>query len=175
MKVEILENGGRIITAVGLSPSLTARSGKSYEMNKAFPTEDDVQAAHQQLHKMLRTSDAKSVSGVSGCIFISGFVLLLIPIIGWIIGPIFIIAGILSFIFPTTMSGILDREAAEKLRTDVMIRVRNCYHNLTCLYCSTPLTRKNEGFCFYADPEGFDCPFCNGRLIRNGNRLSKLD
>jgi hypothetical protein len=173
MQIEILQTGGRIITVRGLTPIKETEFGEFCEMNEAFPLQEQRNTAEAQLLKMLVAAEAKQFSAFAGCSFIAGLLLFLVPVIGWIIGFIFIIIGVSGLIFPSITYKLFDRDGYTSLKQAISIRVKNCYQNVFCPYCSTFLTKENEGFCFYDDPEGFDCPYCKKRLIRKSSRISK--
>jgi hypothetical protein len=131
-----------------------------------------VEVAERELSKILIRHRVKQHFIASGCLFVLGFVLLIVPVVGWIMGIVLVIGGALGMIFPAAAYSILSRQEYEALLRPVSYRVRNCYVDVVCPHCGISWTKGEEAFCFDSNPEGLDCAFCNHRVIRNGDVLT---
>jgi hypothetical protein len=107
-----------------------------------------------------------------GCGVLAGFLLLVIPIIGWIIGILLILSSSLVLIAPRHMLRWIAKEEWEKLREKAQFASRNTYANVSCPACGAYFTDNKSAFFFLSDPEGINCGVCNSRIIRRGGRLS---
>lgn len=112
------------------------------------------------------------IKGLCGCSFLAGFVLLLIPVIGWITGLILILSSSLVLIAPKYMLKWLAKEDWDKLRKKATFASQNTYANVSCPSCGAYFTDEKTAFFFLSDPEGIDCSVCKNRIIRRKGRLS---
>ena len=165
---------GRLLLARGLHsrpPTGIPANGRT-TMRWVLRGRGAVEAAERELSNILLRHRVKQHLIASSCLFVLGFVLLIVPVIGWIIGPFLIIGGALGMIFPATAYAILSRQGYEALLRPVSYRVRNCYVDVVCPHCGISWTKGEEAFCFDSNPEGLDCAYCKHRVIRNGDVLT---
>lgn len=172
--VYVYASDGRLLFARGLHSRLPTDGPANgcTRMRWVLRGRGAVEAAERELSNILIRHRVKQHSIASGCLFVLGFVLLVVPVIGWIIGPPLIIGGTLGMIFPATAYSILSPREYEALLRPVSYRVRNCYVDVVCPHCGISWTKGEEAFCFDSNPEGLDCAFCKHRVIRNEDVLS---
>ncbi|HTG17219.1 MAG TPA: hypothetical protein VK747_18350 [Blastocatellia bacterium] len=174
IRVYVYATEGRLLLARGLHsrPPTDIPAGGRTTMRSVLRGRGAVEAAERELSKILIRHRVKQHFIASGCLFVLGFVLLIVPVVGWIMGIVLVIGGALGMIFPAAAYSILSRREYEALLRPVSYRVRNCYVDVVCPYCGISWTKGEEAFCFDSNPEGLDCAFCNHRVIRNGDVLT---
>jgi hypothetical protein len=174
IRVYVYAIDGRLLLARGLHsrpPTGVPGNGRT-TMRWVLRGRGAVEAAERELSNILLRHRVKQHLIASSCLFVLGFVLLIVSGIGWIIGPFLIIGGALGMIFPATAYSILSRQEYEALLRPVSYRVRNCYVDVVCPHCGISWTKGEEAFCFDSNPEGLDCAYCKHRVIRNGDVLT---
>ena len=140
-------------------------------MTRAFSSPEELQTAEKEMLKLLMKAEGRSTEGAAGCMFVSGFLLLLVPVIGWIIGPICILMAIVGGIAPQTAFKVFFSQDYNRLQAVARYAVRNAYFDLKCPACGASWTPLGEAFYFLKNPEGIDCGVCKKRIVRKAGGL----
>lgn len=160
----------QIESVVGRVINLASPQPGEAKLRRAFVgSEPDVE---NQYLRMFIAQQSKSTSMASGCAFVAGFVLLLIPVIGWFLGPVFILLSIMGLVAPRAMFKWASGVQFNALQQNAHAAARNAYFNVSCPACGTSWTGPKSAFYFLTDPEGIDCGICKKRIVRRGDQLS---
>lgn len=160
----------QIATIVGRKITFVEDTPRGDAPTKAFVGVEPV-IERQFIDAFVHTR-AKATHAGSGCAFVTGFVALLIPIVGWIIGPMLIVASVFWLIAPRLAYKWIQKEEFAQLQRTAHAAARNSYFNLKCPSCGAPWASGKTVFFFLADPEGVDCDVCKRRVVRNGDHFS---
>jgi hypothetical protein len=139
---------------------------------RAFSSPRELARAERELLHLLVKGEGRSTAGGAGCLFVSGFLLLLVPVIGSMIGPPVIFMGLSALLLPTQAFKLFFREDYNRLKAMAHYAVRNAYLNLHCPSCGAPWTSPYWVCFFLKDPEEIDCGVCNRRIVRKGDDLT---
>lgn len=145
-------------------------------MEKALSDYDTIK------HEVIRIAiKQKSTRSSVGCLtglalIVSGFFITFVPVVGWIAGPIMIIAGLLSgFVLGIAPSEVLvffgklfNTDTYRKDVAQAQRNIANKYIKVPCPFCQTTY----DNLIFSNHVGGFfDCQKCHNRLIRQKDYL----
>ena len=130
------------------------------KMEKVPFTDAEVDVALQEVYK------GKNGGCFGVCLLIVGTLALLIPILGWIAGPICWILGFIVLLSPVRgfryLDSIMKNEDYQKNVHAAKVLLHNRFKNVTCPKCG-----HRESYIHWYQEGGFwDCPGCQKRLLR---------
>jgi hypothetical protein len=117
----------------------------------------------------------KQTKDQAGCMAILaigiGLLLLLIPVVGWVAGPIAILLGVVTFFSPVygriLLQMLFDREECARQKKIAEICARNAYDTVMCPSCTARLAKIGHALFWNTDHFGsLKCPSCDKTIVR---------
>ncbi len=108
-------------------------------------------------------------TGCSSFLYLGfGFLIMFIPVVGYIAGPLMVLSGLLAMFAPKTFEQILDREAYARAWQQAAMKAANTYLDAQC-----PVCRASLGTISWKDGSdgSIECPGCRSKSLRIGDRL----
>ena len=150
------------------TPKATLPDGTA-AMERAWKTSSEVdRRTRERLAAWVQDEKPK---GFASGFFLWGLVVfVLIPFVGWCLGPLLMVAAFTDGKSP-------ERRARERGERDAQFRreAENSYLKVTCPRCNCRLVAEDSCLVFYSDPAGINCTVCGTRLIRRGDMLAALE